>query len=385
MKRFVVIGNTVNRKVNFVTGQAMMLDLFVTIISKRFKCSVSSLSPIFSNLTIGSASFSRYLEYVWLMIRSLIVIIIHPCSFLYLCPAASKQGLLRDYIFVKVARLLGYKVVLQQFNARFSYFYEGLNSSFKKRLEYLYDSSILIITEGDFEKRQMRFVKDQSKIFVVPNGLPEGRETVTNLPKSMSDKCVHLLFLSNMIETKGYWDVLEAVNILVNKRKINVKCDFVGRFLNAVDDKRYSDCTEAEKRFYKYIKDNNLENIISYQNCAYGKDKETLFEQSHIFLLPSYFIMEGSPTVILEALSYGCVCIVTKYRLIPEMVNEKNGIYVNSRKPMEIADAIEMLFKQPEKYKRMSMQALEDFNQKFTRNRYEERINECLDWTITKS
>ena len=58
-----------------------------------------------------------------------------------------------------------------------------------------------------------------------------------------------------------------------------------------------------------------------------GKEKEQVFCQSDILILPSYG--EGMPIVIMEAMACGCAIISTNVGAIPEVIKEDNGILIN--------------------------------------------------------
>ena len=58
-----------------------------------------------------------------------------------------------------------------------------------------------------------------------------------------------------------------------------------------------------------------------------GDEKEKLYSEADIFLLPTYYLGEGQPISIIEALSYGLPVISTNFRGIPEQIkNNENGI-----------------------------------------------------------
>lgn len=372
MKKILIIAATINRKKRYFTGLAMMIELFQRVISTHYKCVVCSISPkltLISSLPdvkIGNTSLLRLMDYVWLMIKSLAYIICNPKSIFFICPAPTKLGFKRDYILVKTALLLGCKIILQIFTGDLNTLYDALSEKDKRRFLFMYNKAVLIPTEGNLERDFFAsVVDDPSKVVVIENALPEDRKDKTTDPKHL-DASVRLLFLNNMIVTKGYWDVLNAVDILVNEKNQDVVCDFVGRFMD--DDKK------QERMFFDYIESHNLKDRVRFTPGAFGEDKKKLFERSHFFLLPSYFPREGKPTAILEAMSYGCVPIVTNYREIPEMVNDKNGLFVESQNGRDIAYKIEQIINDKEKYVLLSSNCLNDFEDRFTPERYRERM-----------
>jgi len=372
MKRILIIAATINRKRKYFTGLAMMVELFNRVMSKHFHCVVCSISPqlpfikVLPDFKVGSTTLLRLIDYVWLMLKSLVYIVVNSKSIVYLCPAPTKLGFYRDFIFVKVGIFFNCKIVLQIFTGDLGTLYDSLSIKNKQRFQWMYNRASLIVCEGQIETDYFKgFVENPMKVNLVENALPEDRKDKTTESKKLGTS-PKLLFLNNMIVSKGYWDVLYAVDILVNKRGISVKCDFVGKFLD-------HDTTE-ETKFYAFIESHNLTKHVRFIPGAFGEEKKKLFEEASFFLLPSYFPKEGKPTAILEAMSYGCVPIVTNYREIPEMVNDTNGIFVEPQNPSDIANKIESILNDKDRYISLSANCLKDFEDKYTPEKYERKM-----------
>lgn len=60
--------------------------------------------------------------------------------------------------------------------------------------------------------------------------------------------------------------------------------------------------------------------------AVYGSEKEALFRKANFFVLPSH--SEGFPTVVLEAMTYGCIPIITEGCNFPEAFAEKVAIQI---------------------------------------------------------
>ena len=87
----------------------------------------------------------------------------------------------------------------------------------------------------------------------------------------------------------------------------------------------------------------SLKSILGFRyrnnGVVFGDEKWKLLNQSKLFLLPSYY--EGFPMALLEAMSAGCVPIVTSVGSISEIIRHNiNGLIVNKCAPKEIADSI---------------------------------------------
>ena len=130
----------------------------------------------------------------------------------------------------------------------------------------------------------------------------------------------------------------------------------------------------AKKSFFEYVKKNNLTEKITYFEGLYGNEKSVAFRNSHFFLLPSYYINEGQPVSVLESLAYGCVPIVTRYRLIPTMVNEENGFFVEPKSPIQIVECILEIIDNPMKYHDYSQAGINYYLDNFTQDKYVNKL-----------
>lgn len=381
MRKYICLGFNVDKKRGYVTGLAMMHDLFIAIIKEHgFLVKSISLNPRFSkDGDVGKPSLSRYFEYfsiIWAVLKEFIR---NNNAVLYFNPSTNKAGFYRDVLMVLLAKIFRHKVLMQQFGALFESFKSGLSIYEQELLSWSYNMVDIIIVEGEYAKLQYSFIKDQDKIRPIQNGLPELSRNIHKESKYYeSSQTFHLFFMNNMLESKGYVDVLKAMNILVNERNRNVVCTFAGRFMTLENDEYFKNKEEAMSWFKEYNSIHNLNEHVNYFDSVFDEKKASLFKESHVFLLPSYYIFEGQPTAILEALSYGCVPIVTRYRLIPDMIDESCGIFVNCKSPIEIADAVESLINDPEKYRTLSVNGFNRFNERFTQQAYAKKIIEVV-------
>ena len=274
-------------------------------------------------------------------------------------------------------------VISHQYGANYHQLLDALSNRGIRRLKKMFGYVSTIIVEGEYMKEQFSFLPNfQTKVNVIPNGLPvEGKHA--QIAKIFDDtKWPFVMFyLSNLIWSKGYFDVLRAVDILVNKEHLNVKCVFAGRFMASHDDERSGISNKGD--FDSFIKEHRLTDRVEYYQGLYGDEKDDFFYRSNVFLLPTYYINEGQPVSIVEAMAYGCVPIVTEYRHIPMMVNEINGCYVKPRCPEDIAKQVKFLVMHPNVYASKSMQSIADYQQKFKFEVYANRVIECINAVIS--
>ena len=381
IKKLIMVGATTQNN-KLVNGQSMMFQLFVDQLHEQNIRTVivdfgKSIDPQLHKKRIsGKFDFAKLIDNFFLLFRFAFVMMSNPKTPLYINTSQSTVGFVRDYIFINLAKFFNRKIIVHQFGANYTKFYNSQSERNKTKIKYTLQKANSIIVEGNFTKEQFSFLPNyQSKVISMNNGLPEKITNHEIAPKKLTSGApTELLYLSNLIEGKGFWDVLEAVNILVNHHKQNVNAVFAGRFLEDVEDKRFATSAEARQYFDKFVKENHLQSRVTYVEGLYGAEKSKAFHKAHFFLLPTYYINEGQPVSILEALAYGCVPIVTPYRLIPDMVNSENGFFVNPQSPLDIVAVITLMIDNPEDYRARSAAGISSYKANFTAEKYVQKL-----------
>ena len=84
----------------------------------------------------------------------------------------------------------------------------------------------------------------------------------------------------------------------------------------------------------------------------------------HIFLMTSEF--EGMPLALLEAMSMGCVPVVSDAGGIPEVVNGSCGFVFNRQEPMNAINQLNVLINKPDLLEKLSNSSRERIVQQFS-------------------
>ena len=165
---------------------------------------------------------------------------------------------------------------------------------------------------------------------IIPNGLPD--EALNKVNHSTKD-ILNILFIGLLEETKGELDLCTAVKRL-KEQGVECKVRIAGEFKNPT----------YKERFFHTIAANNLEKNIEYLGVIRGESKRSAFRNSDVFCFPSYFHSESFPLVLIEAMSYGLPIVTTKWRGIPDMIQEGyNGFLVEINNPDQIANKLKLL------------------------------------------
>ncbi len=132
------------------------------------------------------------------------------------------------------------------------------------------------------------------------------------------------LFLSiswltmDQIKRKNIFLIIDALKIFNNEYKKEWKWVLAGKKDNAYDS------------ILRYIKLNNLSNNIEVLTDISEKQKNQLYLNSNLMIMPSWF--EGFGNSVLEAMEYGTPSIVSRYGASPEVVGD-SGIIINQMDP----------------------------------------------------
>ena len=203
--------------------------------------------------------------------------------------------------------------------------------------KFIKNSSGIIYLNENEKINDSRFSKFAPN-YILNNGVNLPLNTHYNPIKS--DK-VRFLFLGRYDYLhKGIDIFIDALDIIYKEIKDKAVFNFYGQ--GAYDQLK----NDTEK----------FRDIVSVNCSVYDSEKEAAFFNSDVFLLPSRF--EGMPIVILEALSYGLPCIITRQTNMVELVKDAGKIIDCDAE--SLANAILFFTNSgPDKLRYMSDKALE--------------------------
>jgi glycosyltransferase involved in cell wall biosynthesis len=185
----------------------------------------------------------------------------------------------------------------------------------------------------------------RKKIYVFNGGID-----VSKFVSGTSGRKTDLIFVGKFDINKGPFRVLEMIQKLVMEFE-EIKCTFLG-------DGLLKQSFESE-----VIKRGLQKNIFCY---GYVDNPEFYYQNSKIFVLPS--TNEGLSTAMLEAMSCGCVPIVSNVGNTSEAVkHEINGILIDRYDDIDcFVSYIIMLIGDQEKWMNYSRSAVMTVNSKYT-------------------
>lgn len=304
------------------------------------------------------------------------------CDVYYTTMSTSSVGFWRDYLTVASALLLRRRIVLHLHGGGFQEFYCGRGKWMQHRIKNMLSSVTDIIVLGELLKKQFECVGPSvmNKLRVVPNGLTYGVKEPSIQSKRYpdDDEEIHLLYMSSMIPSKGFLDVINAVGMLAGKLNGRPwKLHLCGAFVSVITE---GDCpVRDEASLEKYLSDKKLDKQVIYHKLVVGPEKNEQLMRAHIFLLPTVFPWEGQPLSIIEALAYATPVISTYHKGIPEQVTDGlSGKLVRPACPEDIASSIECILSDEAVYTKYSRAARTHYEHNFRREVHVRRMLEII-------
>ncbi len=223
------------------------------------------------------------------------------------------------------------------------------------------------IVSGDSHVSVFENMLPDSKIFIVPNFSLDylfiDEESIHK--KFTEPDKIRILYISNMIEKKGYNYLADAYFKLSPEDQNRIELNFAGRF--EFD-------TQKEEFMNKIRQSPN----IHYHGVVDDEQKKRLFHDTHLFCLPTSFF-EGQPVSILEAYASGCVVIVTGQPGILDIFeNNRNGFQILEKSSESIKEVLEHQLKNIDKLEQIALQNKHLAMNKYRVSNYVNSLNDIL-------
>lgn len=343
-----------------VHGSSMMCQYIKDshLINEEFDCEYVNLSASRSMTEVHKFQFIK----IWRMYLSYLIVAWKLMTKRYdLCyvALAFHASLLKDAPMVLLCKLFRRKVVVHLHGKGASA--DAQNVLYLWLLKRVFHNTKVILLSWLLYPDIAQFAKKED-VSICPNGIPF-IETDYNGNKNDIPR---LLFLSNLIISKGVFVLLDALKIL-KQRGYKFACDFVGGETKEINS----------KRFEEEIKQRQLDDIVFYHGRKYGDEKDTYFKKSDIFVFPSN--EDCFPLVLLEAMTWHLPIITTNEGAIPDEVRDgENGLVGEQKNPLSIANCIEKLLCDESLRIKMGEDGFQKFQKYFTINAFELNIKNIL-------
>lgn len=288
----------------------------------------------------------------------------------YFAPATTSLGLIRDSYFASIIKKMNFPILFH-LHSRITNEIRGKGMNERMLRKMLVDEKAIVL--GKELVNDASWIIPKENITILSNAMENdvSEDHFIKIMKSRETKKgkVKIIFLSNMIKTKGWPKVLRACKILKEKG-VSFECNFVGAWPSDVEG----------MEFNNYVKTNSLDKCVKSWGGKTGAVKNKFFESSDIFVFPTEYELETFGLVILEAMMHGLPVIANGIAAIPSIISKgETGFVLNDNTPEEIASFLEKLIKDKTLRIKMGQLGRERFLKHFEMKDYKEKLLETIE------
>ena len=288
----------------------------------------------------------------------------------YVTPNTAGGPFYKDFVVVQLCKWWSKRKVILHFHNK------GVSTRQDRWLDdrlyrwFFRNAEVILLGKPLYEDIK-RYVKEE-QVHYCPNGIPDSGYVYTE----RTNEVPHILWLTNIMLTKGLMEYLDALAIL-KKQGVRFVADFVGGTTVEV----------SEAQFKTALRERGLQDCTHYAGKKYGQEKEAFFCRADLFVLPSY--TEAFPLTILEAMQHGLPVVATNVGGISIAVEQGvNGLLVGGDRPImtltyrpdaqELADNLRILLTDMGLRTKMGLAGLKKYQSDLTLQCFEERFVEAI-------
>jgi len=282
----------------------------------------------------------------------------------YFALTTTGTAFFKDFLLIVLLKIFCVRRVYHLHNKGFA---QKEASAFYRRLfDFTFKDSRVIILSRHLYTDIAPYVP-LKQVEVCPNGVAR----VAGKVEERTNAIPRILFLSNLIKSKGVIILLEAC-VLLKNRNCSFQCTIAG-----------GDGDISGVQLNEMIRLLDLTDYVSYVGSKFGSEKDQVFRCADIFVFPTYYNAETFGLVNAEAMQYRLPVVSTFEGGIPDIVEDGvTGFLVPQRDVGALADKMEILLNDAELRKRMGEAGFSKYENEFTQEKFEDRLIEILQHVI---
>lgn len=343
MKKVLIIGPFPNP----ISGVSIANKVVEEILNADLNFTVEKINtsyPIFDE-QIGEFSIQKFFFY--LRINSSFFKVLKN-NIIYITPGQTFFGVLKYALFIVAASALRKELIIHVHGNYLGKEYQSLKG-FKRVLFYFLVSRFTkgIVLSNSLKHNLTPFLEDKN-IFSLPNF---AQDYLYKEDKKFVKDELRIFYLSNLMKEKGIFCLLNALKNL-EKNNIIYKAKIAGNI-----DQKYS---KEILNLFTELKNAEYIGIVN------GDDKKNLLEWGNVFVLPTFYKMEGQPISVLEAMATTNLVVTTNHAGISDVFQDKiNGYFVEKNNENSIQKILSYLAANKSELKKIA-----EYNKTFFLNNF---------------
>lgn len=305
-----------------ISGVSLANQVVKEVLEKSDEFAIDSINTSYNIFEDAVGSFSIK-KFIFFLKINFSIFKIFKNDTIYITPGQTFFGITKYSLFILLSSILKKEIIIHVHGNYLGKQYIEL-TGLKKKFFYFLVSKFTkgIVLSASLKKNLTPFLKGKN-IYVLYNF---AQNYLINNSLKVDNSILKISYLSNLMEEKGIFLLLDSLKELESK-KIKYEAKIAGN----IDAGLKEDILSKISRL-KYT---------SYVGVVYNEDKKGLLNWSNIFVLPTFYKMEGQPISILEALATRNVIISTKHAGINDIIEEnKNGYLVEKKNSESITNRL---------------------------------------------
>jgi glycosyltransferase involved in cell wall biosynthesis len=240
-------------------------------------------------------------------------------------PSMNRNSFWRDGMLLVICLLMGKKILVHWHGWNQEFFRSVIDNKLSKFFftHTFLKADAIIVLASQFRDELMKIGVNQDRIHLLCNSAEPMDNRDWNKP---STSVLNVLFLSRIEKGKGLDLVIKTLHELQNR--MNIHLDVAGTG-SALEDMK---ALAAQLPGFH----------ITFHGHVDGNEKKELLSKAHLLFQPSD--SEGMPLTLIEAMFHGLYIAAKPVGGIPDWVDERHSILMNSDDYMTWANAIQDRF-----------------------------------------
>ncbi|VAX35699.1 hypothetical protein MNBD_UNCLBAC01-504 [hydrothermal vent metagenome] len=306
---------------------------------------------------------ARYVfQYIYLILRHRPQYVLYNMSF-------DKMPFLKDYLFCRLGKLLGCKIVIHDMGQYVQELYDNGSDFYKRLVKKFCAMATASIVLGEGTKDKYEGFMDRKKLVSVPGCVTDFYDE--GVRKEKSREYVRVLYFSFLSRTKGVMTAIKAIPEVIKHNK-NVRFTFGGPI----------ESDELKNEIDVFITKNQLKEYVEFLGYVDSEEKRTeLMRQSDIFIFPTLRDVFG--LVLLHAMAEGLAVVASIEGTIPEIVQDgKTGVLFSKGDEFKLVENILMLAKDQDLREKMGHNGRQRYLEMFTLEVYGQNMIKAFNQII---